>query len=66
MFYRKKQRRIHSINHMVNTNNKNLLDLAPVMDLDDFKADLEEIINDGNYHSDEISETDIELTLTEK
>ncbi|RIB10209.1 hypothetical protein C2G38_2206774 [Gigaspora rosea] len=54
---------IHGINYMINTNDRNLTELTHKMNFDDFKADLEEIINDGNFHSDEYSETDVERTL---
>ena len=45
---------------MLNTKDKNLADLAPSMSWDDFKEDLEDIVNDSKYHSDKISETDYE------
>jgi hypothetical protein len=45
---------------MVNTNDKKLAELSPSMSWDEFKDDLEYIINDGDFHFDEVSETDIE------
>ena len=52
---------------MVNSNDKYLGELTPTsMGREDFFNDLEEIINEGNFHSDEVSETDIERALSEK
>jgi len=51
---------------MVNTNDKKLAELSPSMSWDEFKDDLEYIINDGDFHSDEVSETDIEKSKIER
>lgn len=38
----------------------------PSLSEDDFKEELEKILTDGNYHSDEVSETDDEKVAQEK
>ena len=44
---------------MVNTKDQMLVDLQPSsMEWDDWIEDLKGIINDSNYHSDEVSESD--------
>ena len=51
---------------MFNTNDPLLTKLHPSsINWDDFKEDCESMMNDGKYHSDEISETDEELTRKE-
>lgn len=51
---------------MINTRDKNLEELAPSISWDDFKDDLEDIINEKGFHSDEVSETDTERTGSER
>ena len=43
---------------MLDTNDKMLTDLQPSMEWDDWIKDLKRIIDESNYHSDEISESD--------
>ena len=51
---------------MFNINDPLLVKLQPPsLSLDDFKEDCEFIMNEGEYHSDEVSETDEELTKKE-
>jgi hypothetical protein len=45
---------------MINTKDQLLLDLQPSMEWDDWIKDLKETIDNSNYHSDEVSESDEE------
>ena len=37
-----------------------LIDLQPSMEWDNWIGDIKRVIDDSNYHSDEISESDVE------
>ena len=50
---------------MINTNDKNLKDLAPSINWNNFKANFEDIINEKNFYLNEVSETDAEKTDSE-
>lgn len=43
---------------MIDTNDKMLTDLQPSMEWDDWIKDLKGIIDESNYHSDEVLESD--------
>ena len=45
---------------MVNINDQMLVDLQPSMEWDNWIKELREVINDSNYYSDEVSESDEE------
>jgi hypothetical protein len=45
---------------MVDTSDQMLTDLQPSMEWDDRIKNLKEIIENSNYHSDEVSESDEE------
>jgi hypothetical protein len=45
---------------MINTKDQLLSDLQPSMEWDDWIEDLKETIDNSNYHSDEVSESDEE------
>jgi len=51
---------------MVNIKDQKLVDLQPSIPWDNWVEDLEAIINDSSYHSDEISESDTEKVQEEK
>ena len=43
-----------------------LIDLQPSMEWDNWIGDIKRVIDDSNYHSDEISESDVEKVQDEK
>jgi len=45
---------------MLKTDDQMLTDLQPLMKWDDWIKDLKRIIDNSNYHSDEVSESDEE------
>jgi hypothetical protein len=51
---------------MINSRDKNLEELAPNISWDEFKTDIEDIINEPDFHSDEVSETDVEQSKSER
>jgi hypothetical protein len=63
---KKKERRQRGILHMYNTDDEILLGLKPMsITNDEYKEDMEQILSDGRYHSDEVSETDDEMAREE-
>lgn len=65
-FIKKKERRQRGIQHLYNINDPTLMYSQPrSLNTKQYMKDLEEILVDGNYHSDEISETDEERTQKE-
>jgi hypothetical protein len=64
--FKKKKRRKCGIVHMYNTDDEVLVTCRPSnVSEDEFKADIEAIIASGEYHSDEVSETDNEKAQEE-
>jgi hypothetical protein len=64
--FKKKERRKRGIVHMYNTDDEVLQTCRPNNVSEDvFKADIEAIIASGEYHSDEVSETDNEKAREE-
>ncbi|GBC49379.2 uncharacterized protein OCT59_015669 [Rhizophagus irregularis] len=62
----KKERRQKGIEHMFNINDASLKEFQPSsLSWEEFKEDCETIFNEGGFHSDEVSETDEELTKKE-
>src|SRR5256885_5455497 len=60
------ERRKRGITHMHNTNDDILINYRPdSLQEDNYIADIEAIIENGAYHSDEVSETDDEKTQDE-
>lgn len=51
---------------MIKIKDQKLVDSQPSVPWDDWVEELEAIINDSNYHSDEISESDTEKVQEEK
>lgn len=51
---------------MINSKDKNLEDLTPNISWDEFKTDIEYMINEPDFHSDEVSETDVERSKSER
>ena len=45
---------------MLDTDDQILMDLQPSMEWDDWIKDLKRVVDDSNYHLDEISESDDE------
>lgn len=67
MLFKKKDRRKRGITHMYNTNDSILLDCRPSNITErQYKKDLEEIMDNSMYHSDEVSETDEEKAQDER
>src|SRR5204863_8787787 len=63
---KKKERRKRGITHMHNTNDDILINYRPdSLQEDNYIADIEAIIENGAYQSDEVSETDDEMTQDE-
>ncbi|GET53946.1 hypothetical protein GLOIN_2v1792113 [Rhizophagus irregularis DAOM 181602=DAOM 197198] len=60
--HQKKERRQRGLKRMIDTKDQMLTDL----EFSNLIKDLREIINDSNYHSDEVSETDEEEAQEEK
>src|SRR6185312_15084934 len=66
LFHLRKERRKRGITHMHNTNDDILINYRPnSLQEDNYIADIEAIIENGAYHSDEVSETDDEKTQDE-
>ncbi|CAG8762651.1 13271_t:CDS:2, partial [Racocetra persica] len=62
----KKLRRKHNIKHMFSTQDKLLYELKPhSWTVDEFKKNLDQIIEVSGYYSDEVSETDIDQAAYE-
>lgn len=51
---------------MLSTEDSMLTNLQPSMEWDDWVEDIKKAIEDSNYHSDEVSESDIEKAQNEK
>jgi len=65
-YNKKKERRKRGILHMYNTNDDVLISSRPSsLSEKNYKQDLEDIMDDKEYHSDEVSETDDEKAQQE-
>ncbi|PKC53798.1 hypothetical protein RhiirA1_478551 [Rhizophagus irregularis] len=62
----KKERRQRGLQYMVDNEDQLLIDLQPPMEWDDWINNLNEVIGNSNYHSDEVSESDEEKVQEEK
>jgi hypothetical protein len=64
IYYKEKERQWRGLRQVLDTNDPMLTELQPLMEWDDWTKVLKGIINNSDYHSNEVSESDEKKGIT--